>query len=231
MWSSPKTENPQLEPVFAAAMHGIEIGLLMIATFVCDHRAYVTKRQRIDAVARCLEQECILVADLVDSSTFEDDGDGGAHETACHQTARHRTSRSLSQTFPFPNCPPTVAGTEGGGSQSACLAYLIDAVGGAYGGLEPSDRQVLRNVVRNISGAFDAAFSCWSVGVGVEEQLNVLRCSVELPPLDSLARRLSGQFLDYRSYSPLVRLCSTLVDLFCLYTRSLLTLLYRLPLY
>jgi hypothetical protein len=192
VWSSPKTENPQLEPVFAAAMHGIEIGLLMIATFVCDHRAYVTKRQRIDAVARCLEQECILVADLVDSSTFEDDDDDGAHETA-----RHPTSRSLSQTFPFPNCPPTVAGTEGG-SQSACLAYLIDAVGGAYGGLEPCDRQALRNVVRSISGAFDAAFSCWSVGVGVEEQLNVLRCKVGLPRLDSLARRLSGLFLDYR---------------------------------
>jgi len=133
VWSTPKTEKPQLEPVFAAAMHAIEIGVMLMATFVRDNRAYVTKRQRIDAVARCLEQQCILVADLVDASSSED----GAEQST-------NSSRSLSQAFPFPNCPPTVAGTDGGGAQSACLAYLIDAVRAAYGGLEPDERRALR---------------------------------------------------------------------------------------
>jgi hypothetical protein len=61
-------------------------------------RSYVTKRQRIDAVARSLEQQCILLADLVD-----------AHDSS------FPSSHSLSQTFPFPNCPPTVRGDDGGG--------------------------------------------------------------------------------------------------------------------
>jgi hypothetical protein len=158
--------------------------MLMMGTFVQDKRAYVTKRQRIDAVARCLEQQCILVADLVDAS----------HQQVRNDSLR-MPSRSLSQTFPFPDCPPTVSAQDGGGSQSACLGYLIEAVRGVYDELEAYDMQVLRNVVRNITGAFDAAFSCWSVGVGMEDQLNTLRCCVGLKELDSLAMRRSGLYL------------------------------------
>jgi hypothetical protein len=64
-----------------------------------------------------------------------------------------------------------------------------------YAGLSASDRVALSNVVRNISGAFDAAFSCWSVGVGIEDQLNLLRNSVGLSNLPSLATRKSGLYL------------------------------------
>lgn len=39
VWNAPATENPQLEPVFTSAMHGIEISFLLLADFVTDNRS------------------------------------------------------------------------------------------------------------------------------------------------------------------------------------------------
>ena len=159
----------------------------MIGNFLQDDREYVTKRQRIDAVARCLEQQCILLSDLVDSCHDEGEED---NTDRC---------RSLSQTFPFPNCPPTIGYlAQQSGSQSPSLEFLISAVHEVYETLGASDQLALQSVVRNISGAVDAAFSCWSVGVGIEDQLNILRESCGLLPLPSLAAKRQGLYLDYK---------------------------------
>lgn len=99
--AKPKTANPYLEPSFNAAMHSVEIGMVLMGTFLRDQRSYVTKRQRIDAVGRCIEQQCTLLAELIDSTT---------------QTNPHEHS-SLSQLFPFSNCPPTV-------THAVCLSVL-----------------------------------------------------------------------------------------------------------
>ena len=89
-----------------------------------------------------------------------------------------------------------------------------------YAGLSASERVALSNVVRNISGAFDAAFSCWSVGVGIEDQLNLLRNSVGLPGLPSLTTRKSGLYLGpLRTYT-YVFLCVCVSMCVCVRARA-----------
>lgn len=51
VWDHPATERPQLEPLFAAAFHGIELGFLLLAGFIADSRGYIAKRPRVEAVA------------------------------------------------------------------------------------------------------------------------------------------------------------------------------------
>jgi len=67
-----------------------------------------------------------------------------------------------------------------------------------YGSLSLSDQRALSNLARNMSGAFDAAFSSWSVGLGIEDELNDLRQAVGLQALKSLANRQSCLYLDYK---------------------------------
>jgi hypothetical protein len=89
-----------------------------------------------------------------------------------------------------------------------------------YAGLSASERVALSNVVRNISGAFDAAFSCWSVGVGIEDQLNLLRNSVGLSNLPSLATRKSGLYLGPLCTHTYVFLCVCVSMCACVRARA-----------
>ena len=56
----------------------------------------------------------------------------------------------------------------------------------------------MTKVIRNITNALEGAFRDWSVGLGIEGQLNELRAVVGLPLLASFeARERSGCHLDY----------------------------------
>ena len=46
------TTRPLVEPMFAAAMHGIELCFLLMGEFVRDARCYVLKRPRIELLTR-----------------------------------------------------------------------------------------------------------------------------------------------------------------------------------
>ena len=94
VWSNPVTERPQLEPCFAAAMHGIELCFLIMTQCLNDERTYVAKRPRIELLAADIQRQCDLLAELVDGELEED-------VSICHR------SYSLTQDFPFDGCPPT----------------------------------------------------------------------------------------------------------------------------
>jgi len=197
VWNHPTTKNPQLEPVFTAAMHSLEISFLLLAEFVTDRRSYVAKRQRIESVAKGIAEQCTLVADLVDADLLMREIEAQTTEISTAETNPVvPKSLSLAQDYPFPDCPPTVRGLKGGG-QSPGLARLYGAVADAFASLRPSDRLALQNVIRNITAAFDGAFSRWQVGLGIEEQLNQVREIVGLEPLDGLYKRRDGLYLDY----------------------------------
>ena len=64
VWDSPVTTRPIVEPMFAAAMHGIELCFLLMGEFVRDARRYVLKRPRIELLARDVISQCELLSEV-----------------------------------------------------------------------------------------------------------------------------------------------------------------------
>ena len=61
VWTNPVTENPVTEPSFAAGVHGLELGFLLMAEFLDDRRAYVVRRPRVELVANDIIAQCQLL--------------------------------------------------------------------------------------------------------------------------------------------------------------------------
>lgn len=182
VWTSPLTEKPLLEPCFAAAFHGIELCFLLLAEFVADKRKYVAKRPRIDMVATDIQEQCMLLTEIIDGE-LEDE-------------TERQSRATLTQAFPFEACPPTTRQT----SHSPGLQRLADAVEHGRGGMTVAERNSLIKVVLNITNTFDSSFGRWTVGLGIEHQLNELRVAAGLPEEPRFRSR--AQNLDY---SQLVR--------------------------
>ncbi|KAJ9514043.1 hypothetical protein QJQ45_021139, partial [Haematococcus lacustris] len=162
VWDSPTTSKPDLEPCFAAAFHGIELAFLLMAQFVSDSRRYVAKRPRIEAMAMDIRAQCQLLGALVDGELEE--------EVLPHEAPRAPRT-SLTQDFPFEGCPPTTP-TQG---FSPGLEALGLAVQGALPVMSVAEKNSLIKVVLLLSSAFSSAFQRWTVGVGIEQQVNT-RC-------------------------------------------------------
>lgn len=189
VWDNPVTDNPAMEPCFAAAMHGIELAFILMAEFVKDSRQYVVKRPRMELVATDVVTQCGILAQIVDGE-LEDEATVGANQK----------SRNLMQDFPFDGAPPTLTKEDTGfGRQSPGLDMLIDAVSRSFPVMSVPERHSMIKVIRNITGKIETSFSTWSVGIGWEEQLQQLRESVGLAPLPVNAKH------EYLNYAVLVR--------------------------
>ena len=64
VWDHPVTHRPTVEPLFAAAMHGVELCFLLMGEFVRDARRYVLKRPRIELLARDIIAQCALLSEV-----------------------------------------------------------------------------------------------------------------------------------------------------------------------
>ncbi|EWM23873.1 nematode resistance hs1pro1 protein [Nannochloropsis gaditana] len=105
-----------------------------------------------------------------------------------------RPLSSLTQDFPFPCCPPTSTV----GARSPSLDLLLEALAQSLPAMTPSERVSVTKVIRNITHALDGASRAWSVGLGIEGQMNELRALVSLAPLASFQEReSSSRHLDY----------------------------------
>jgi tryptophan 2,3-dioxygenase len=171
VWEAPITENP-LEPMFVAGMHGIEQALLLLTDFLNDKRMYVSKYCRIKRTVEDIEQQCQLLVEIT-IGDFKILG-------AC---------RSMAQPFPFPGSPPVIDTP----SKSPSLTYLGKSLKVALRSASNSDRAALTDAVRALSAAF-ARFDSWSVGLGIEPQIELLREIVGLPPKENKPR---DKYLDY----------------------------------
>ncbi|KAL0021755.1 hypothetical protein WJX79_004279 [Trebouxia sp. C0005] len=162
IWENPATEKPVLEPCFVAAFHGIELCFLLLAEFISDDRKYVFRRPRVEMVANDIQKQCLLLTEVVDGELEEDNA--------------HVSRASLTQHFPFEACPPTTKQA----SHSPCLQRLVNAVEASKAGMTVAERNSLIKVVLNITNTFDSSFSRWTVGLGIEHQLNELRVAAGL---------------------------------------------------
>ncbi|KAL0039762.1 hypothetical protein WJX77_007166 [Trebouxia sp. C0004] len=177
IWENPATEKPVLEPCFVAAFHGIELCFLLLAEFISDDRKYVFRRPRVEMVANDIQKQCLLLTEVVDGELEEDNA--------------HVSRASLTQHFPFEACPPTIKQA----SHSPCLQRLINAVVASKDGMTVAERNSLIKVVLNITNTFDSSFSRWTVGLGIEHQLNELRVAAGLA--EEARFRARARNLDY----------------------------------
>ncbi|EFN57798.1 hypothetical protein CHLNCDRAFT_143159 [Chlorella variabilis] len=167
VWEAPSTEKPVLEPLFAAGFHGIELALLLLAEFVSDGRRYVAKRPR-ELVAEDIATQCQLLTEVVDAELEEELGEG----------ASPASRLSLTQAFPFEGCPPTKHEP----CHSPGLQRLTVAIDANIDSMSSAERNSLIKLVLNITAAL-SSFQRWTVGLGIEPQLNSLRAAVGLPAL------------------------------------------------
>jgi hypothetical protein len=65
-WFAPVTETPRIEPLFTAGMQGVELAFVLLAHFLNDSREYVVKRPRIEMVAKDIQTQLELLAEIVD---------------------------------------------------------------------------------------------------------------------------------------------------------------------
>lgn len=177
IWEHPATEKPVLEPCFVAAFHGIELCFLLLAEFISDDRKYVFRRPRVEMVANDIQKQCLLLTEVVDGELEEDNA--------------HVSRASLTQHFPFEACPPTTKQA----SHSPCLQRLVNAVEASKDGMTVAERNSLIKVVLNITNTFDSSFSRWTVGLGIEHQLNELRVAAGLA--EEARFRARARNLDY----------------------------------
>jgi len=180
VWDSPLTESPVLEPSFAAGMHGIELCFLLLAEFIADPRDYVAKRPRIEKVSDDIASQCKLLVEVIDGE-LEEEGT---------QTNR----LTLTQEFPFPGAPPS----RGHPSYSPGLARVESAIRAALPAMSMAERNSLIKVVINLTNTAFGSFERWSVGLGLEPQLNTLREAVGLP-------KIKFQHTYWLDYSAIVR--------------------------
>ncbi|KAL4539440.1 hypothetical protein Ndes2437B_g02184 [Nannochloris sp. 'desiccata'] len=180
VWDSPLTESPVLEPSFAAGMHGIELCFLLLAEFIADPRDYVAKRPRIEKVSDDIASQCKLLVEVIDGE-LEEEGT---------QTNR----LTLTQEFPFPGAPPSRSHP----SHSPGLARLESAIRAALPAMSIAERNSLIKVVINLTSTAFGSFERWSVGLGLEPQLNTLREAVGLP-------KIGFQHTYWLDYSAIVR--------------------------
>jgi len=184
-----------LEPLFTAAFHGIELSFILLSEFIKDGRNYIAKRPRIERVAADITSQCKLITEVIDAELEED------------LVADQQERLSLTQPFPFEKCPPT---TQVPG-RSPGIGRLVEAVtkvltgpdkeGDGARAITVAERNSLVKLVLNISNAF-LYFQRWTVGIGIEHQIDELRGAVGLPPQydDNIDNSSSEkQFLDYNA--------------------------------
>jgi tryptophan 2,3-dioxygenase len=179
VWNTPVTNPPLLEPLFAAGFHAIELAFLLLAEFLNDSRTYVAKRPRVERVADDIADQCKLLTNLIDGELEEEGSCSGADRL------------TLTQPFPFPSAPP-LAGRPG---FSPGLSRFIKAAHAAYGRMSQAEKNSLIKTVLNITSVFHGNFQRWTVGLGLEPQLNELRAAVGLDPLSFC----HSVFLDYNA--------------------------------
>jgi tryptophan 2,3-dioxygenase len=185
-------------------MHGVELGFLLLSQFLADGRSYVSKRPRVEKIAADLVCQCRLLTEVVDGELEEeeeerramkggDDGEASAAATA----SGNRGCRSLTQPFPFPDAPPTTSAAARSpglarltaavraAAEAAAAAAAAAAASGATSTPPPpasAPPHCLLKLVLNLSAAF-ASFDRWTVGLGLEPQLDALRAAVGLGPM------------------------------------------------
>ena len=189
VWNSPITSSPLLEPCFAAAFHSIELSFLLLSEFISDPRLYISKRPRIESVADDVVQQCRLLVEVIDGELEEDDT----------QTSR----LTLTQGFPFPGAPPVTTAP----SHSPGLARLTDSIQASLPTMSLPERNSLVKLVLNLSTAF-STFQRWSVGLGIEPQMQELRNIVGVsPPSTTMTMTTTTSFplQYYLDYQALVR--------------------------
>ena len=191
VWTNPVTENPVTEPSFAAGVHGLELGFLLMAEFLDDRRSYVVRRPRVELVARDICAQCHLLQQIVDGG-LEDE------RTPAERAAPDVRFSSLLHALPTEGGPPTVPGDPEHGRQSPGLDQLLSACARAFADMRDAERESVTRVVHAVTAQFYASFRRWTVGIGIEEQLASLRACVGLPPLFDDATRRKPRFLDYR---------------------------------
>ena len=171
VWDSPLTADP-LEPMFVAAMHGIEQGLLLLVDFLDDKRTYISRFDRIRRTVEDVEQQCQLLVEIT-TGNFEISSD----------------CRSMAQPCSFPGSLPIIDTP----TKSSSLIHLEKSLKAALRSASESDRAALGDAVSALTLAF-ARFDSWSVGLGIEPQINSIRECVGLPPTAIKSR---DKYLDY----------------------------------
>lgn len=141
VWASPLTEDPVMEPSFAAAMHGIELGLLLLTDFLCDNRHYVSRIHRVLSTIDDITQQCKLLVEI----TVGAEG-GPAHRY------------SLAQPFPYATSPPNTQTA----SVSPGLKRFEAALRHTLRSASDTDRESLTSAIATLTGAAYGQFERWS---------------------------------------------------------------------
>lgn len=170
VWTNPVTAYPRVEPYFAAACHGMELGYLLIADFVRDARQYLVKQPRIEMVCSDILTQCQLLADLLDGelddTTIKVRKDGSGEDIA---SSVAQISVSVSTT-PF-TAPLNKAAIVSPGLQILHSA-MVDAFHG--GKCSADEQKTLQKVLRSLINAFHLHFGSFHLGLGIEHQINML---------------------------------------------------------
>ena len=155
IWSCPITAEPDIEPAFCAACHGMEICFLLLSEFIKDSRHYALKQAKIDLVCHDLLQQIQLIAGLV-----EDDSSTKTHGD--------RKSKDLKQSFPFTgqHMPPTVSSSSGQSSVSPGLEQLTNVLIEAMDELSFNQMASIKKTIIRIITNFHMLFLQWTVGLG-----------------------------------------------------------------
>lgn len=183
-WYTNLTDDPKLEPCFAAGMQAIELGFILISQILLDKRSYVFKRFRTELIANDIQHQIKLLAGLVDGELEEERITG-------------EKNRSLTKALSLENGPPILNHNKPDrAAQSPGLDLLIAALSSQFSHMETHERQSVRKMIACIVGEFETRFRGWEVKIGIEEQLSKMRELVGLTPLSST---YGGKYLDYRA--------------------------------
>lgn len=151
----------------------MEICFLLLAEFIKDERMYVLKKGRIDLVCHDLLSQIQLLSGIVDE------------DSTINSKSRH--SASLTQNFPFTgeHMPPCVKASPNIQAISPGLELLTSVLIDALDKLSHAQVSSLKNVITRIVTSFQMFFVRWTVGMGIEPQLNHLASLVGLPKIIS----------------------------------------------
>ena len=155
IWSCPITAEPDIEPAFCAACHGMEICFLLLSEFIKDSRHYALKQSKIDLVCCDLLQQIQLLAGLIDDDSFA-------------ITHGDKKRKDLKQTFPFTgqHMPPTVRAAANQPPVSPGLEQLTNVLIDAADDLSLSQMVSIKRTIIRIISNFHMLFLQWTVGLG-----------------------------------------------------------------
>ena len=184
-----------MEPFFAAACHGLELSFLLLAEFLKDSRQYLAKRPRIELLCRDIETQCQLLGKLLDGE-LEDTSIfplGDVSVQSITQTGSESKDEATEADEAADGPPTILRHASDSATVSPGLELLHAALTAALRSCSPDARRSLAGTVRALANAFRSHTGLWSVGLGLEPQLNQLCAAAGLPPL--LAER--PRCLDY----------------------------------